>query len=157
MSTDAKPARGSLARVRVANARPPRRVLVLYEHGRNGSAALSQAAELAAGTDATLAVVTLARQDPANRCCGPSRQAFNCAVREQAGLELHEARELLGPAADRAELKVLVGSPEPRLAAWAAEQDFDVVLLPRRRLTPGGHPAARRLRRATASDVRLVG
>jgi hypothetical protein len=133
------------------------RTLVLFERGRCGAVALRRAAELTAASDVELTVVTLAPQAAPNRCCGPGVQPFNCAVREEAELELREARDMLGPGADRTTFKVLVEDRDPPLAVWVAERAFDLVLLPAHRLRPGGHRAARKLRRSTAADVRVVG
>lgn len=140
-------------------------MLVLFEPGRNGAEALRQAAELMATGQTELTIVTLAPQE-CKRCCGPSSEPFNCAVREQGVLELREARKILGPTAEWATFKVLVGAREPGcskrqlaapLAAWVETHSFDLVFLPRHRLTPGGHCAARNLRRSTAAEVRVVG
>jgi hypothetical protein len=136
-------------------ARPPR-VLVLYEPSARARTALREGAELtSAGGE--LAVVTLAPQAQPNRCCGPGPGGYNCAVREEAELELREAREILGPAARRATFQTLVERRDPPLAAWVAQQGFDVVLLPARRLTLGGHRAARKLRKTRAAEIRVVG
>jgi hypothetical protein len=133
------------------------RTLVLFERGRGGALALRRAAELTAVSDVELTVMTLAPQAAPNRCCGPGVQPYNCAVREEAELELREARNMLGPAADRTMFKVLVEGRDPPLVVWVAEHAFDLVLLPAHHLRPGGHPAARKLRRSTEADVRVVG
>ena len=130
------------------------RVLVVYERCPSATAALREAVELtSAGGE--LAVVTLAPQADPVRCCGPGPGAYNCAIREEAALELREVREILGPAAERAGFKVLIERRDPPLAAWVAQQGFDLVLLPARRLTFGGNRAARRLRRSGA-EIRVV-
>lgn len=132
-----------------------RRVLVLYERSQSATAALREAAELtSAGGE--LAVVALAPQADPARCCGPGPGGYNCAIREEAQLDLREAREILGPAAERSTFKVLIERRDPPLAAWVAEQDFDTVLLPARRLTLGGHRAARKLRSSGAKEIRVV-
>jgi hypothetical protein len=131
-----------------------RRVLVLYERGHTATAALREAAQLtSAGGELT--VVTLAPQAAPNRCCGPGPVGYNCAIREEAELELREARDILGRAARRATFRTLTERRDPPLAAWVAEQDFDTVLLPARRLTLGGHGAVRKLRRSRAK-IRVV-
>jgi FAD/FMN-containing dehydrogenase len=81
---------------------------------------------------------------------------FNIAIREEAELELREAREILGSVAGRAVFTVLAGCPQPPLAAWVAEHGFELVLLPRQRLTLGGNPFARILRKETSTAVQLV-
>jgi hypothetical protein len=141
---------------RGASAGPPARVLVVFEPGRSGTAALREAAELAeAGSE--LSVVTLAPQARPLRCCGGGGAGpYNCAVRDEAQLELHEARGHLGSAGRRATFTVLRGCPDPPLAAWVAEHAFDVVLLAWHRFTLGGNRLARRLRRTTTAEVRLV-
>ncbi|MHB8533052.1 MAG: hypothetical protein ACYDC2_10065 [Solirubrobacteraceae bacterium] len=132
-----------------------RRVLVLYERSQSATAALREAAELTSASG-ELAVVTLAPQADPTRCCGPGAGSYNCAVREEAQLDLREAREILGPAAERAAFKVLIERRDPPLAAYVAEQHFDIVLLPARRLTLGGHRAARKLRTSSAAEIRVV-
>jgi hypothetical protein len=133
-----------------------RRVLVLYERCHNAMAALREAVELTS-TGGELAVVTLAPQARPSRCCrGGQAGPYNCAVREEAALELREAREILGPAAERAAFKVLIERRDAALTAWVAEQGFDVVLVPARRLTLGGNRAARKLRSSSAAEVRVV-
>lgn len=138
---------------------------MLFEPGRNGAKAVRQAAELMTRAQTDVTVVTLAPQE-CKRCCGPSSEPFNCAVRKEAVLELREAWKILGPMAERATFKVLVGQREPLcskrrlsapLALWVAKHAFDLVFLPRHRLTPGGHSVARKVRRSTATEVRIVG
>lgn len=51
---------------------------------------------------------------------------------------------------------MLVGSPDPPLAAWVHEHGFDLILLPSRRFTLRGGPLARGLRRETEAEVRLI-
>jgi hypothetical protein len=130
---------------------------VLYERCPNGTAALREAGELAA-SDGEVAVLTLAPQARSGGClrCG-AVGPFNRAVREEAVLELHEAREILGSAADRATFKVLVERRDPPLTEWVAGGGFDLVLLPARRLTLGGHSAVRKLRRSSAAEIRVIG
>jgi hypothetical protein len=134
-----------------------RRVIVLYERCRSGAATLREAAELA-GPDGEVAVVTLAPQARRTGCvrCG-GVGPYNRAIREEAHLELGEAREILGSAADRATFKVLIERRDPPLTTWVSEQGFDVVLLPGRRLTLGGNPIARKLRRTSGPEIRVVG
>jgi hypothetical protein len=134
------------------------RVVVLYEPGRSGSAALTLARRLVAGEGSALTIVTVAPQDT-RICCGAgSAMDYNRAVCEAADAELREARKLLGPVGDRALLKLLVQDKDPPLAAWIAAGDFDIVLLPARRslLRRAKHPAADQLRRSTSADVRVV-
>jgi hypothetical protein len=134
----------------------PAPVAVVFERGDAGTAALREAAELAnAGRE--LSVVTLAPQArPPMWGRAGGEGPYNIAIREEAELELGEAREILGSVASRATFRVLAGCPQPPLASWVAEHGFGVVLLPRRRLTPGGNPFARNLRKETSAEVRLV-
>jgi len=141
-----------------AGSAQPGRVLVLFESTRSGVAALREAAQ--AGDSGTeLAVVTLAPQSLPARCCarGPSVEVVNCVVRDAAEDDLREARRILGDTAEHATFTSLVGTRDPSLADWAATKAFDLIVLPSRRLSIGGHPLARRLRRATGVEVRLVG
>ncbi len=139
-----------------AGARVVGPVAVVFERGKAGAAALREAAELAsAGCE--LSVVTLAPQARPpiwGRATGTG--PFNSAIREEAELELREAREILGSVASRAVFTVLAGCPQPPLAAWVAEHSFELVLLPRQRLTLGSNPFARILRKETSTAVQLV-
>jgi hypothetical protein len=101
-----------------------RRVIVLYERCRSGAAALREATELA-GPDGEVAVVTLASQARRTGCvrCG-AVGPYNRAMREEAHLELCEAREILGSAADRATFKMLIERRDPPLTTWVSEQGF---------------------------------
>lgn len=134
----------------------PARVAVVFERSDQGAAALREAAELAnAGRE--LSVVTLAPQARAplwGRAGGTG--PYNVAMREEAELELREAREILGSVAGRATFDVLAGCPQPPLASWVAQHRFGLVLLPHHRLTPGGNFFARSLRKETSAEVRLV-
>jgi xanthine/CO dehydrogenase XdhC/CoxF family maturation factor len=134
----------------------PGRVAVVFERSNAGAAALREAAELAnAGHE--LWVVTLAPQArPARWGRAGGEGPYNVAVREEAELELQEARDVLGSVARRATFKMLAGCPQPPLASWVAQHEFALVLLPHHRLTPGGNPFARSLRTKTSAEVRLV-
>src|SRR6478609_2878343 len=135
-----------------------KRVVVLYEPGRTGSAALSLAGRLVGGDGSALTVVTVAPQDT-RICCGAgSAIDYNRAVCEASAAELRQARELLGPVGNRALFKLLVQGKDPPLAAWIAAGGFGVVLLPARRrpLRSAKHPAADPLRRSTSAKVRVV-
>jgi hypothetical protein len=128
----------------------------VFERSDAGAAALREAAELAnAGCE--LAVVTLAPQARAplwGRAGGTG--PYNVAVREEAKLELQEARDTLGSVASRATFDVLAGSPQPPLASWVVQHGIGLVLLPRHRLTPRGNFFAKSLRKETTAEVRLV-
>ncbi len=128
----------------------------MFERSSAGTAALREAAELAnAGRE--LSVVTLAPQArPARWGRAGGEGPYNVAVREEAQLDLREAREILGSTAPRATFDVLAGCPQPALASWVARHGFGVVLLPHHRLTPGGHLFAKSLRKETSAEVRLI-
>ena len=141
---------------RGAKTRSYARVLVLFEPRPTGVAALRAAATLG---DADLTVVTLAPQSLPPRCCarGPGVEVVNCVVREEAASELLEAQQILGSASTGVTFKTLVGTRDPPVEVWAADQAFDLIVLPSRRLSFGGHPLARKLRRATSAEIRLAG
>ena len=133
-------------------------VVLLYEPGRTGSAALEVARRLVWAAGMGLTVVSFAPQDT-RVCCGAgSAMDYNRAVCESAEAELRQARRELGPFAERAAFKVLVEDKDPPLAAWIAAGGFDLVLLPARRrpLRRAKHPAAEPLRRSTSAEVRVI-
>jgi hypothetical protein len=132
------------------------RAAVVFERTPTGAAALREAAELA-NTGYELTVVTLAPQARPQRWGRAGGEGpYNIAVKQEAELELGEAREVLGSVAERATFKVLSGSPQPPLASWVAENGFALVLLPHHRWTPGGNFFAKSLRKGTSAEVRLV-
>lgn len=134
------------------------RVLVVYESGRSGAAALDLAGRLVSDDGSALTVVSVAPQDT-RICCGAgSAIDYNRAVCDAAAAELRRARDLLGDAANRASFKLLVQDNDPPLAAWVAACGFDVVLLPARRrvLRRAKHPAVDQLRTSTSAEVRIV-
>jgi Universal stress protein family len=130
------------------------RVVVVFERGNAGNAALREAAERA-NAGAELSVLTLAPQARAVRRAG-GEGPYNVAVRDEAQMELREARDLLGSVATRATFNVLSGCPQPPLASWVAQHGFDLVVLPRQRLTAGGNPFAKSVRKETSAEVLLV-
>lgn len=132
------------------------RVAVVFERGSTGTAVLREAAELAnAGRE--LWVLTLAPQArPQKWGRAGGEGPYNIAVRQEAQIELQEAREILGSAAERAMFEVLAGYPRAPLASWVSEHAIGLVLLPHRRLTVGGNPFAKSLRKETSAEVRLV-
>jgi len=139
-----------------ADAGAPARVAVVYERGRAGEAVLREGAELA-NAGRLLAVVTLAPQarPPVwGRASGTG--PYNVAIQEEAKLELSEARKILGTVAARASFSVLSGTPQPKLARWVAEQGFGLVLLPHRRLAPGGNFFVKSLRKETSAEIRVL-
>ncbi len=131
-------------------------VAAVFEPGEAGEATLREAAELAAAGH-ELTVLTLAPQARSplwGRASGTG--PYNEAVQEEAEIELVQARELLGPLAERARFEVLRGSPQPPLASWVSEQGIELVLLPRHRLTPGGNLFVKSLRSKSSAELRLV-
>jgi hypothetical protein len=135
------------------------RVVVVYEPGRSGSAALDLAGRLVRDDGSALTVVSVAPQDT-RICCGAgSAIDYNRAVCEAAAAELRRARDLLGDAGNRASFKLLVQDKDPPLARWVAASGFDVVLLPARRrpLRRAKHPVVDQLRRSTSAEVRVIG
>jgi hypothetical protein len=134
------------------------RVVVVYEHGRSGAAALDAARQLIESDGPALTVAAVAPQDRAMWCGATSAMDFNSAVQAAAREELDEARELIRPWAALAAFKLLVEGQDPPLPVWISDRGFDVVLLPARGLTVrrARHPAAAELRRKTAADVRVI-
>jgi hypothetical protein len=132
----------------------PARVAIVYERG--GAAVLREGAELA-NAGRLLTVVTLAPQArPSALGMAGGSGPYNIAMREEAELELNEARRILGSVADRARFGVLCGAPQPKLAQWVDQQGFGLVLLPHRRFTSGGNVFARSLRKETSAEIRVV-
>jgi hypothetical protein len=135
-----------------------RRVVVLYEPGRTGSAALELARRLVALAGTPLTVVSIAPQDT-RICCGAgSAIDYNRAVCETSEAELRQAWKLLGPVAEQASFEVLVQGRDPPFAAWITAGHFDVVLLPARRrpLRRAKHPEADQLRGSATIEVCVV-
>jgi hypothetical protein len=139
-----------------SHAGSPARVAVVFERGKTGESVLREGAELA-NAGRRLAVVALAPQARPQRWGRAGGEGpYNIAVREEAELDLSSAREILGTVAARSTFHVLAGCPQPRLAAWVAEQRIGLVLLPRHRLTPNGNFFVKSLRRETSAEVRVV-
>jgi hypothetical protein len=133
-----------------------RSVLVVYQRGRGGAAALTEGAGLLASSAAMLTVVTFAPQD-IHPGCTVYADPYNAAVREQARIELEEARRLLGVLGAEAHYERLVEGRDPPLGEWVAFNGFDLVLLPARRLASGpAHATARWLRRSGNCEVRVL-
>jgi hypothetical protein len=132
------------------------RILLVYATGERGERTLARAAEMVRESGAELTVVSLAPQDTSAARCVVGTPAYNEAVRDEAAGELEHAQGCLGPLSPQARFKLLVGGRDRPLAAWAAQEAFDVILLPGRQgfLGRGTRQLARRLRRATRADVR---
>lgn len=135
------------------------RVLALYERGPSGSCAIDQGRELVLARDGQLTVVTLAPVDTRVRGTGVSARDYNDAVRDSAQRDLAEARRLLGSLAERIVFEVVFDGGDTSLTGWAADNAFDVILLPARRrlFWRLAHPLAAALRTSTTADVRVVG
>jgi hypothetical protein len=147
---------GSVHGVSGSGAGAAGRVAVVFERSNAGTAALREAAELA-NAGRQVSVVTLAPQArPARWGRAGGEGPYNIAVRQEAELELREAHDILGSVASRATFDMLAGYPRPPLASWVALHRFGLVLLPYHRLTRGGNPFARSLRKETSAEVRLV-
>ena len=109
------------------------RIAVLFERGRNGAAALEAASEFAVSSGAEMIVIVVAPQAPPSRGCIASPDALNCAVLDEARLELREAAHLLPDSRQHVRYKLLVEDADPPLERWVAEEHLDVVVLPARR------------------------
>ena len=134
-----------------------RRVLVVFESGPAGVAALDCARELAEYEQATLTVVSVAPQEPLGMRCGGSPSDYNCAVRDAVAHDLEQARARLGEIGAHAACELLVEGRDLPLEDWCAMGTFDTILLPahRRPLRAPSHPAAVALKR-TGAEVRII-
>jgi nucleotide-binding universal stress UspA family protein len=132
-------------------------ILVLFEPGPAGVAAVELARDLALHGNATVTVVGIAPRAPKLHCVGSAR-AYDDAVRDAVARELEQAEELLWPIGSRGECRLLTEGSDPPLQEFVARERFDLVLLPahRRPLRSAKHPAADALRRSTAAEVRIV-
>jgi nucleotide-binding universal stress UspA family protein len=135
-----------------------KRVLVLFEAGRSGVAAVELAREMASRANALVTVVSVAPQAPPLRGCAPSARDYNATVRDTVAEELEQAEQLLWVIGDRAQCRLLVEGKDPPIEEVVSREGFDLVLLPgRRRLLRGvGHPAAGHLRANAATEVLIV-
>ena len=135
-----------------------KRVLVVFEPGPGGAAALAWARELVERQGVTLDVVAVAPQGMSGARCGNSALDYNLAVQDAVSQDLDRARVALGEVAVRASYALLLEGSSPSLDEFAASGCFDLVLLPaRRRLMRGAaHPAAERLRRAINAEIQVV-
>jgi nucleotide-binding universal stress UspA family protein len=134
-----------------------RRVLVVFESGPAGAAAIDVARELAEQERATVTVVTIAPQVEAGLRCGISPGDYNSAIRDAAARELAQARTRLGDIGRRTAFELLIEGSDPPLQDWSVMGGFDMVLLPARRrpLRSPSHPAAAALKR-TGAEVRII-
>lgn len=148
--------RHSENRVDVLPRRETSRILVLQERGRSGVAVIAQAVRLAKRFPTELTVVALAPQDTNPSCCSVYAQAYNDGVRAEAAHDLAQARRVLDSHRVEARCELLVDGRGPSFEVYAASGDFDLVLLPARGPTGRHHPSARRVRRASDAEVRVV-
>jgi nucleotide-binding universal stress UspA family protein len=139
-------------------AMPSKRVLVLFESGRGGAAALDLARELAEVGHASVTVVSVVPTAPSGSRCGNSALEYNLVVRDAVEKDLNQARERLAVLGDRAEYELLTEGVDPPLAQFTAAGGFDLVLLPARRrpLRSVKHPEAAALRCMAGTEVRIV-
>jgi nucleotide-binding universal stress UspA family protein len=135
-----------------------KRVLVVFEPGRGGAAALGLARELADREGATLTVVSVAPQGVSGARCGNSALDYNLALQDSVVEDLDHARARLAEFGVRASYELLIECAWPSLDEFAAAGRFDLVLLPARRrpLRAPGHPGAERLRLATGAEIQVV-
>ncbi len=135
-----------------------RHVLVLFEPGRAGAAAVTLARELAERDDATVTVLGVVPTAPSGSRCGNSATLYNLVVRDAVAQELDAARQPLAEIGARAAFTLLVDGTDPPLHEWVNRDGVDLVLLPARRrpLRSAKHPAAAALRRHTRAEVRIV-
>lgn len=133
-------------------------VLVLFEPGRAGAAAVDLARELAERDHGTVTVVAVVPRSPSGSRCGNSATEFNEVVRESVVRDLDQAREQLSEIGERATFELLVEGAGSRLEELVTSAGVDIVLLPSRRrpLRSAKHPAAAALERNTAAEVRTV-
>jgi hypothetical protein len=133
-------------------------LLVLFESGRAGAAAVDVARELARRDRATITLLSVVPRAASGARCGNSALEYNEIVRDTVARELDQARQRLSDAGDGAELELLIEGTDPPLDEWVSAGGFDVILLPSRRrpLRSDKHPAAAALRRCTKAEVRIV-
>jgi hypothetical protein len=137
----------------------PRKVLVLYEHGRAGAAVIDLARELAEDESAALTIVAIAPQAPSGPRCGNSALEYNEVVADSVAHDLEQARERLGPAAAAgAAFVLLVEGADQTLEQFVRSGGFELVLLPGRRrpFRAPRHPEAARLRLTAGAEIRIV-
>jgi hypothetical protein len=135
---------------------PGTRILVLFESGRAGMAAIDLAHQLA-GDRSNVTVVSVVPQAATGSRCGGSALEYNEMLRDTAGRELEQAREQIGEMNRPTAYELLVEGIDAPLEEWSAAAGFDLILLPARRrpLRGPAHPAAQALRR-TGAEIRIV-
>jgi hypothetical protein len=131
-----------------------RRILVVYESGRRGAAAVEEVGRLAPEGDDALTVVALAPGQLSMHCV-PSAGSLDAAVVDAAERDLADARRRLGSLATGTEFRILSGDAERALSDLIQSGSFDLVLM------PGGSRVFGRRRRHRLSgiggaDIRFV-
>jgi hypothetical protein len=132
-----------------------RTTLVVYGGSPRGDESLRAAAGAARRSGETLAVVTLARQEPERkRCCDTRSVYWNGVLRELAASDLTKARLVVedNPDVELDVLPVAVGRAAEAIAGRAAELGVERVVLADPRACGLGRRELRRLRR----DCRAV-
>jgi hypothetical protein len=137
---------------------PHSHVLVLFEPGRAGAAALDMARDVSEREHATVTVLAVVPEAPSGSRCGNSAKEYNEIVRESVARDLDQARGQLASIADWATFELLRDGIDPPLQDWVTGAGVDLVLLPARRrpLLSTKHPAATALLRNTPAEVRIV-
>ncbi len=136
------------------------RILVVYEHGRAGAAAVDLARQLAELDDAAITVVGIAPHAPSGgrARCANSPVEYNKAVADSVAHDLDDAKQRLGKAGEGAAFVLLVDGADQTLEQLARSGGFDLVLLPghRRPFRKPGHPAASELSGVPGAEIRIV-
>jgi hypothetical protein len=135
-----------------------KRVLLVFEPGRSGAAALELARELVERQGATLTVVSVVPQGMSGVRCGNSAIDYNLAIQASVAGDLDHARVWLEALGACASYELLIDRVSPSLDEFAAAGRFDLVLLPARRrpMRAPGHPVAEPLRRATGAEIQVI-
>lgn len=135
-----------------------RKIAVLLESGRSGMAALDRAVALSGEHEAELLVIAVAPQAQRPPCGGLSPQGYNDAVCDAVMSDLWAAERRVGQSSPPTSFVLLIDGRDDPLDRWIAERGVDLVLLPTRHpvLRAPRHPAARRLRRRSGAEVRVV-
>jgi hypothetical protein len=134
-----------------------KRVLVVFEPGRGGAAALNFARQVADHENATVTVVGLAPQAMSGSRCGNSALDYNAAVEDAVTKDIEQVCERLREAGTDASCQLLV-EDDRQLEEFTSAGAFDLVLLPARRrpLRAASHPAAAWLTHVAGTEIRVV-
>jgi hypothetical protein len=134
------------------------RLLLVFEPGRAGRAALDLAVRTVQSEAAELTVVSVAPRARSGSRCGNSAHDYNLAVRDAVAHELDQVRAQLEEHYIAASFRLLADGARPSLEQFVATSGFDLVLLPARRrpLRAATHPALARLRQLSGLEVELI-